>query len=207
MSKMANLGANFPWLFAEKSTTGDLEFLGEGSARTRAEQAWVLAAETLIIKTHEIGHCEKLGNHLALNRMIYRVAGSIEFLTPDQDRYQMVCQAANDSVGSYSIVGTIIKEVINQNPVYRGLPRITNNTAHYRTQWRPVNNGSNWREGELDCAGRHLASIAKCDRRYRSFPASGLGITQIVPYRICYWRGSHAWVLPLLWPDGCIGDY
>jgi len=143
-----------PWLFVEKNTTGDLEFLGEGSAKTPAEHAWVLAVETLMIKAHETSHCEKLGNHLALKRMAYRVSGTVDFVTTEQERYRLVCQAANESVGSYSIVGNTLNEAINQHPVYLGLPRIVNNAAHYKTQWRQVNNGSDWREGELDCVGR-----------------------------------------------------
>ncbi len=105
-------------------------------------------------KAHENGHCEKLGDHLALKRSVYQVGGTFDLLTTDQERYQIMCQAATDSTASYSIVGTILNEIINQQPVYRGLPRIANNVSNYRTQWRPVNNGGSWREGEFDCAGR-----------------------------------------------------
>ena len=143
-----------PWLFVEKNTTGDLEFLAEGSAQTRAEQAWVLAPETLMIKPHEMGHCDNLGNHVVLNRSVYQVTGTVDFLTTDHDCYRIRCQAADDSTGNFSIVGTILNEIINQHPVYLGLPRIAKNAAHYKTQWRSVNNDSNWREGEQDCAGR-----------------------------------------------------
>ncbi len=143
-----------PWLFVEKNTTGDLEFLGEGSAKTPAKQAWVLVPETLMIKAHETSCCEKLGNHLALKRIAYRVSGTVDFLTTEQERYRLVCQAANESIGNYSIVGKTLNAAINPNPVYLGLPRILNNTAHYKTQWRPVNNGSGWREGDLDSTGR-----------------------------------------------------
>jgi hypothetical protein len=146
-----------PWLFIEKGSTGDLEFLGEGSARTRAEMAWVLARETLTVQANETGNCENLGMHLALQRMVYQVEGSVDFLTSDQERYRIVSQAVNDSSQSCSIVGITLNEIINQYPVYRGLPRITNHSenehTHYRTQWRPVNNGGIWREGELECAG------------------------------------------------------
>jgi hypothetical protein len=141
-----------PWLFVEKSTTGNLEFLGEGSVRTRAEQAWVLAAESLTAHANASGHCEKLGHHLPLKRIIYRVDGTVDFLTAEQDRYRMVCQAANDSSESYSISGATLTEATNPYPIYRGLPRISNN-EHYRTQWRPVNNGGHWREGETNCYG------------------------------------------------------
>jgi hypothetical protein len=105
-----------PWLFIEKNTTGNLEFLGEGSVRTRAEQAWILAPETLVIQANETGHYEKLGNHSALKRMVYRVDGTVDFLTTDQGRYQMVCQAANDSGENYRIVGLTLNEAINHYP-------------------------------------------------------------------------------------------
>ncbi|MEY3760121.1 MAG: hypothetical protein RIR39_1612 [Pseudomonadota bacterium] len=143
-----------PWLFVEKHNTGDLEFLAEGSAQTRAEQAWVLTPEQWIIKANESGHCDKRGNHLALKRSVFHVSGAVDFLTTDQERYRILCQATSDSTESYSIVGNVLNESINQHPVYIGLPRVSNNIAHYKTQWRPVNSAISWREGELDCAGK-----------------------------------------------------
>lgn len=158
-----------PWIFIKKGTTDDLEFLGEGSVHTRAENAWVLASEVLIAQANESGNYEKLGNHLALKRIIYRVDGTIDFITTDQDRYRVVCQAISDSSESYSIRGKTLYESVSHYPVYCGLPHITTNNAEnryqqYRTQWRPVNIGGNWREGELDCAGRiwlRLQDVAK----------------------------------------------
>lgn len=143
-----------PWLFFEKNSTGELEFLAEGSAQTRAEQAWVLVPEQWSTKTNDNGHCDKLGVHSELSRSVFQINGTVDFLTTDQERYRIMCQAATDSIESYSIVGNILNEIINQHPVYLGLPRILNNVTHYKTQWRAVNSDSSWREGELDCAGR-----------------------------------------------------
>jgi len=143
-----------PWLFIEKHSTGNLEFLAEGSAQTRAEQAWVLTPEQWLSKANEKGHYDTLGSHLALKRSVFQVRGSVDFLTTDQERYRIVCQAATDSTESYTIVGKVLKESINQQPIYVGLPRVSSNTSYYKTQWRPVNSAISWREAELDCAGK-----------------------------------------------------
>ncbi|MEI6069761.1 MAG: STY4851/ECs_5259 family protein, partial [Methylococcaceae bacterium] len=143
-----------PWLFAAKHSSGQPEFLSEGSAQTRDEHAWVLVPETLLIKAQDNGHCDKRGEHLALKRSVYNVTGTVDFLTTDQARYRIRCQAVDDSTANYHINGTILHEIVNQQPVYCGLPQIMNNTAHYKSQWRPVNSSSDWREGELTCGGR-----------------------------------------------------
>ena len=147
-----------PWLFIQKSATGILEFLGEGSIQTREASAWVLVNKSLVLQPKDAQLCENLGHFDDIERIVYRIEGTVEFLNPEEDRYRMVCKATDDSNESFKIVGATLNGSLNRHPLYKGLPQITKtirtSQTNYRTQWRPINLAGNWHEGEIGCVGR-----------------------------------------------------
>jgi hypothetical protein len=141
-----------PWVFVERRAGGEREWLTEGSARTRLEQAWVLAAPELIPR-EVAGACEDLGIIAELNRVVYRISGEIELLTPQQDRYRIACRSENESEEAFAIVGDTVPQALQQRPLYCGPPQIQTldregrrQPTAGRVQWRPVGDGAPWRE-------------------------------------------------------------
>ena len=141
-----------PWIFVERGAGGERDWLTEGSARTRLEQAWVLAAPELIPR-EVAGVCEDLGTIAELHRVVYRVSGEIELLTLQQDRYRIVCRAESESEETFVVVGHEVAPALQQRPLYCGLPRIQmldregrRQPTTGRVQWRPVSDSAFWRE-------------------------------------------------------------
>jgi hypothetical protein len=141
-----------PWVFVERGAGGERDWLTEGSARTRLEQAWVLAAPELIPR-EVAGVCEDLGTIAELNRVVYRVSGEIGLLTLQQDRYRIACRSENESEEAFAIVGDTVPQALQQRPLYCGPPQIQTldregrrQPTAGRIQWRPVGDGAPWRE-------------------------------------------------------------
>jgi hypothetical protein len=148
-----------PWLFTEKDTKDEFDFLGEGSRQTRLEKGWVLAPSSQKYETKDNGNCRVIGNS-SLNRILYELSGTVDFLSSENERYRISCHADKDSTETYSIVGKVLLEALNSYPVYVGLPQINiNNTeksrGHYRTQWRSLHcQEKNWNSATNDdCVG------------------------------------------------------
>lgn len=142
-----------PWIFTEKSATNEYEFFGEGSVRTKEEQVFVLANETLKPHVFGTGSFEALAYIQELNRTVWRVVGEVDFVTEELDRYRIACKAEDDLSESCQIVGDILHEANNSQLIYRGLPniKIENKTKGcYRTQWRAVNGGKGWQDCNFD---------------------------------------------------------
>ena len=147
-----------PWVFVERGASGEREWLTEGSARTRAERAWVLAPPELTSR-EVAGACECLGTIAELDRVMYRISGEVELLTPQQDRYRIACRAENESEETFVVVGDGVPQALQQRSWYRGIPQILaldregrRQPATGRIQWRPVGDSASWRE--LHEAGR-----------------------------------------------------
>ncbi|MEI6745872.1 MAG: STY4851/ECs_5259 family protein [Methylococcaceae bacterium] len=143
-----------PWIFTEKSATNEFEFFGEGSVRTKEEKVFVLANETLKPHAFGGGSFEVLAYIQELNRTVWRVVGEVDFITEELDRYRIACKSEDDLSESCQIVGDVLIEVNNFQPVYRGLPNIkignVKNKNCYRTQWRAVNGAKNWQDCDFD---------------------------------------------------------
>ncbi|MBZ4195111.1 MAG: hypothetical protein LAE24_12535, partial [Candidatus Contendobacter sp.] len=151
---------NSPWVFIERGATGDRDWLTEGSARTRSEQAWVLATPDLTPRIAG-GACEALGILTDLNRTLYRISGEVELLTPQQDRYRIACRADTESAETFVVIGDPVSQTLQQRPLYRGLPHIHAfdaegrwQPATGRLQWRFLGNTAPWRESYQAAHGR-----------------------------------------------------
>ncbi len=149
-----------PWVFVGRGASGEREWLTEGSARTRSEQAWVLAAPELIPR-EVAGVCEGLGTIAELDRVVYRVSGENELLTPQQDRYRIACRAETESAETFIVVGDTIPQALQQRPLYRGIPHLQafdregrRQPTIGRRQWRFLGNTEPWRESCEAARGR-----------------------------------------------------
>ncbi|MCC8993910.1 MAG: STY4851/ECs_5259 family protein [Candidatus Contendobacter sp.] len=149
-----------PWVFVERGATGERDWLTEGSARTRSVQAWVLATPDLIPRGSG-GACEALGTLADLNRMVYRISGEVELLTPQQDRYRIACRADAESAETLVVVGNPVPQSLQQRPLYCGLPHIhvfdtesRQQPPIGRLQWRFLGNAAPWRESRQTAQGR-----------------------------------------------------
>ncbi len=149
-----------PWVFVERGTSGEREWLTEGSARTRSERAWVLAEREFTPRAVN-GACEFAGIIPELDRMVYRVSGEVELFTPQQDRYRIVCRAENESQESVVVVGDVVPQLTQGRTLYRGLPQIQTTDPDGRRlpptgriQWRFVGDAAPWRERYEAARGR-----------------------------------------------------
>ena len=154
------LWGDSPWVFIERGATGERDWLTEGSARTRAEQAWVLATPEFSLQPLN-GNCEALGILTDLNRMLYRISGEVELLTLQQDRYRITCRADTESAETFVVVGEPVPQTLQQRLLYRGLPHIHTLDAEGRRkpitgrlQWRFLGNTAPWRESYQAAYGR-----------------------------------------------------
>jgi hypothetical protein len=153
---------DLPWTFVTRGGLNEPEWLTEGSARTHAEQAWILASDTLVPYSEDAsGSFESLGQIVELGRTVYRVCGQVDFLTPERDCYRIVCQAESDSDEVFSLVGETLSEALGQRPLYKGLPRIQAMDSEgkkrfltARIQWRPVLTGAQWRDDDTRALGK-----------------------------------------------------
>ena len=149
-----------PWVFVARGAPDSFEWLTEGSARTRAGETRVLAAFDSIPTPLDGGFCEALGEIAELGRAVYRVGGSVDFIAPDQGRYRVECRAETESACQYVIRGETLAEALNEEPLYRGLPRIEAVDAEGRRQaepgtlqWRPAGVPAEWRQDIIGASG------------------------------------------------------
>ena len=150
-----------PWVFVARNDPERLEWLAEGSTRTRADEAWVLAAHDSVPSAFEGASCQILGEIAELGRKVYRVIGGADFISPDQCRYRVECRAEMDSACQYVVRGEKVMEALNEAPVYRGLPRIEATDAGGKRltewtavqQWKPVGIPSEWQPSGFEGSG------------------------------------------------------
>lgn len=165
-----------PWVFVGRNGAKEWEWLTEGSASTRSEVALVLVKEDILPATTGQGESERIGVIPALRRVIYRVTGEVKFTSPIGDSYRIRCRAERDSDESFELVGNTVNDVLNERPVFRGLPSImVSNASGQRhraigkVQWRPLHEQGAWRDGETGCRGRVWLRLMEADSNVERF--------------------------------------
>ena len=143
--KHADAWSHSPWIFVEQPCSGELEWIAEGSVRTKADQVWVVAKANMMPRVVS-GSCERVAE--IIDRYVYLVTGHVELITQDEERYSIFCRTTEESEDAFSISGHIVSEGLQQRPVYRGLPNLyaanqdgRKRTAFYKTQvtTQPIN--------------------------------------------------------------------
>lgn len=176
---------SLPWIFTKKQSTQELIGLSQGSAHTRNNEAWVVAESALSYQTTDGATCEQAGVLNFLPRVVYRVSGSVEFVTLELDRYRIDCGAERDTDETFALEGKTLTEALNQRPLYLRLPRILTiqadgkkEFATGRLQWRRIGGGGTWQDNNSTCKGRvwlrlvDLRGIERFRRQLDVLPSS-----------------------------------
>lgn len=165
-----------PWVFVGYDGTKEWEWLTEGSANTRSEIALVLVKEDVVPLATEAGEFEKVGAIYSLKRVIYLVMGDVKFTSAIGDSYRIRCRAECDSDESFELVGNVLNDVLNERPVFRGLPSVMVSNAsgqRYRAigkvQWRPLHEQGAWRDHDVECRGRVWLRLMEVDSNTERF--------------------------------------
>ena len=164
-----------PWIFVEQSSSGELEWLAEGSVRTKAHQVWVVAGLDINPKVIS-GECEYLGEAEFVDRLVYRIAGHVELITQDYERYRILCQATEESAETFFVLGDVLTDIQSPHPIYRGFPHLyavhedgRRCTTAYKTEWRFVGERSAWKSTCWKACGHIWLRFVEDDgvERYR----------------------------------------
>lgn len=149
-----------PWTFLPGSDADRWRWLGEGSVRTRRPDAVVVAPAAYRPECPDTATCEWLAALPAIERIAYRISGSVTFRTPDGDSYRISTAADTDSMHQPMLFGPTISSLLNQGRVYQGCPRFhvaapaAPGQPALRTEWRPVGDASGWCRDLGACVGR-----------------------------------------------------
>ncbi len=183
-----------PWVFIARNGSERLEWLAEGSTKTRAEEAWVLAGYGDEPQPFTGASCDFLGEIAGIKRKVYRIVGGADFVTSDQGRYRIECRAETEADIQYVIRGERISEALNETQVYRGLPRIEPVDSQGRVlpqtamlqQWKPIGIPSEWQSSAVETAGllwlRCLdpKTGAECCRRQVAVVPRRFGLRRVI---------------------------
>ncbi|MGZ8217125.1 STY4851/ECs_5259 family protein [Methylomagnum sp.] len=112
---------DLPWVFVERDS--DQEWLAEGSARTKAPQAWVLAPAGCSFTELE-GACDVKGGATRWERTLYRVRGRVRFGLPTGESCLIQCAAESDSQEEWLLSGNSLALALNPAPVFLGMPKL-----------------------------------------------------------------------------------
>ena len=162
ISGALDLSDDLPWVFVEHGS--DKIWLGEGSARTRAACAWVLAPPHSSFTVID-GTCETKGNAPRLQRELYAVQGRIRFDLHTGESCLIQCSAESNSEEEWLLTGKTLPIALNQDPVFLGMPRLevlkpgSRGSVPPRTllEWRALSApNSPWSRDFTTCAGKVL---------------------------------------------------
>lgn len=152
---------DLPWVFAERSNPSTLEFLGQGSVKSRSALVWVAPSpeggEPAIID----GSCEPVGS--VLDRMLFAVCGTVEFDHPEFGLCRVQSDAPNDEGKTYTLRGQSLALATGNRAIFVGAPHWVavqadgsiHGCSNVKTEWRPIGDRNReWRDDLSLCAGR-----------------------------------------------------
>jgi len=113
--------SELPWVFVERN--GEMEWLAEGTARTKDAQAWVLATANHSFNVIE-GTGEAMGELPQLQRILYRIQGKVRFALPTGEACLVQCAAETDSEEEWLLSGNNISLALNPRPIILGKPTL-----------------------------------------------------------------------------------
>lgn len=150
-----------PWIFVPTKDDGRWVWFCEGSTSTRATQAAVAVSDSARPEPFEGGACVPLGEIPEIGRRVFQISGTVDFMTPDGDRYRVRCGTGSDMREVPQLKGRELPHVLNMRPVYLGVPSFHDRTmgnvsqlAEGELQWRPVGDHGDWVKEESRCTGR-----------------------------------------------------
>jgi hypothetical protein len=142
---------DLPWVFVDKAAVR--VWHGEGSARTRAERAWVVVPSALGPVHADGDQCRALGMTSTPERRVFEVRGEVGLASPQGELFRVTCDAADDTDESFCLWGHKLAEDLGPGAIYKGLPEVwiegpdgPVGSAPGRREWRPVGEKGPWRQ-------------------------------------------------------------
>lgn len=153
-----------PWVFRDTGNTGEAEYLGEGSVRSRRASLIVAvnADDRVDVRSPDAA-IECIGEIARVGRRLYRVTGEAAVTSPSGDTCGVRCASDSESADTYILLGRQLEWVAEGQPVYVGIPRVEKVNAQggrltvplEDVHWSPVGMpGVGWQRGVRGCAGR-----------------------------------------------------
>ena len=149
-----------PWIWAANTEGYPGEFIAEGSAKTRVTDALVCIPWDIEPFASSESQCDLVGELLDPARAVCRVSKQCDFVSSDGDRYQIICNASEDSAAQYELAGPTLEANCARMVIYRGLPSIRTREraeidhALQAVEWKPVGSAGPWRAGAPSAWGK-----------------------------------------------------
>jgi len=178
----AEWSEDLPWIFIQKD--GNWIWFAEGTANTTAVEARIVTPETMNPVPEGAVQCEQLGVIPVLHRVIYQITGQVDFQAASGEHFQVRCQADNEAAWQYVVTGDKLPWLLDENPVYRGMPLFRaldaegNWQAHLRVQWKLVGIPGEWQAGNPSHGGIFWlrlvdqAGLVYCRRQVTAVPGN-----------------------------------
>jgi hypothetical protein len=154
--------SELPWSFVARRKAGNaLEFLGEGSVRTRFPEAYIATRPDSTVQARDDALLQCHGDVLHHGRVLYRLEG--EAIVRQGDSLFRICtRSAADEVYAYALAGTFLTAGVFGSKVYQGVPRVVCQTStgikrlvpESELQWRVCNSTLPWRPLSEAAVGR-----------------------------------------------------
>ncbi|KJR98716.1 MAG: hypothetical protein VR65_19575 [Desulfobulbaceae bacterium BRH_c16a] len=155
-----------PWSF--RTGEEDMEFLGEGTIKSKVPKIFVLAPPDGSFEGD--GSFEPVGLSLGTDRMLFEITGKGEWRHPELGICRYQCASAEESTETFLLDGPRIMMQLEENSPFQGAPKlfvINNNGNRHRIdnarlEWRPAGlSGLEWQKDIDECMGE--VWIRYCD--------------------------------------------
>lgn len=151
----ADIWGDAPWVFKDAE---DKEWITEGSVRSKADSLFVVSLKKMTPQVLE-GQIDLVGEVAVLDRSVYRVSGTVDFINPEIGKYRVVCKAETELSLEYLLTGNVLSEALNENTIYRGCPNLQARDRQGllsqtgQIQWKPVGSDDKWSVNQAYCYG------------------------------------------------------
>lgn len=151
-----------PWAFVPSATDSEvLEFIGEGSSRTRHAEVYVALPDEWTIRVEGDSSLESVGRINAPAREVWRAGGQIISESPLGDLVIITTAASEEESAEYRLHGPQEYWAKGGNPVYRGFPSLwaqpheglAHRVGSEDIEWKPRGSGADWRSTAQGCRG------------------------------------------------------
>ncbi|MGH8865176.1 MAG: hypothetical protein ACREVZ_11140, partial [Burkholderiales bacterium] len=98
----------------------------------------------------------------ALDRKLYLIYGTVRFILGQAEVCEVHCSAESDRAEEFSLKGTCLPVVLNERPIFRGMPGLTavqpdgtEKPINSALEWRPIHATEQlWRKDPASCVGK-----------------------------------------------------
>jgi hypothetical protein len=153
----ADIWGDAPWVFKDNENK---EWITEGSVKSQADSVIVVSLKKMSPQVLE-GESDLIGEVVVLDRFVYRVRGTVDFIDPEIGKYRVVCKAETELSAEYFLTGRVLPEALNENSIYIGCPKLLARDKQGRIQhsllgqiqWKSVGTDEQWSVNTAFCYG------------------------------------------------------